>query len=53
VLSFQIGNSEAQSGKQQPKSGFVIAGDSGLLRVFFKSELDARMPYKRAEGDDV
>jgi hypothetical protein len=30
-----------------------VAGDSGQIRVFFKSEVDARMPYKRAEGDDL
>jgi cilia- and flagella-associated protein 57 len=31
----------------------VIAGDSGQIRVFFRSDVDTRMPYKRAEGDDL
>ncbi len=53
VLPFQMGShQDAPSGsKQQSKSGFVVAGDSGQLRVFFKSE--GVQPYKRAEGDDL
>ena len=31
----------------------MIAGDSGQIRVFFRSDVDTRMPYKRAEGDDL
>lgn len=53
-MSFTLGNAESQaSGKQQQKSGFVVAGDSGTMRVFFKSEADPRMPYKRADGEDL
>lgn len=53
IMPFIMGNADAQaSGKQSAKSGFVIAGDSGLMRVFFKSELDPRTPYRRADGND-
>lgn len=44
---------QSQSGKQLGKSGFVVAGDSGHFRVFFKSDIDNRVPYKRTEGNDL
>jgi len=55
VLPFVVGSQDAHTGgKSQVKSGFVVAGDSGLMRVFMKSEsADARMPYKRCDGDDM
>ncbi len=56
VISFQMGGStseQSQGGKQLAKSGFVVAGDSGQIRVFFKSDLDNRVPYKRTEGNDL
>jgi len=36
------------------KSGFVVAGDSGQIRVFIKSDTqENRQLYKRVEGDDL
>ena len=34
------------------KSGFIVAGDSGRLRVFVKSDLDPKKPYVRVETTD-
>lgn len=34
------------------KSGFIIAGDSGRLRVFVKSEIDPKKPYVRVDTTD-
>ena len=59
VLRFTIGQHESnQSGGKGPtqKSGFIVAGDSGQIRVFLKNEkndTDVRMPYKRTESDDL
>jgi len=55
VLPFVVGNQYAHAGgKSSVKSGFVVAGDSGLMRVFMKSEsAENRMPYKRCDGDDM
>ena len=52
-LSFTLGDGQPLSGKQQAKTGFVIAGDSGHFRVFFKQESADRNPYKRTEGTDL
>lgn len=56
VIPFTIGENEgvAPNGKAlTQKTGFVVAGDSGQFRVFFKSDTDVRTPYKRADGDDL
>ena len=34
------------------KSGFIVAGDSGRLRVFIKSEADVKKPYVRMDTTD-
>jgi len=40
----------AAGGKGGVRSGFVVAGDSGMIRVFVKSDSTA-MPYKRVEPE--
>lgn len=45
-------NSNNQKG-HAPKQGFIVAGENGRIRVFCKSDTDARMPYKRVEGEDL
>lgn len=34
------------------KSGFIVAGDSGRLRVFVKSDIDPKKPYVRVDTTD-
>ena len=43
----------AKSNMQTHKSGFIIAGESGMMRFFVKSDADPRKPYVRVEGDDL
>jgi hypothetical protein len=47
------GNHQDPTSKQQTKSGFVIASQSGMFRVFVKSDSESRQPYRRVEGDDL
>ncbi len=36
------------------KSGFLVAGESGRIRVFVKSDVDPKKPYERvASSDDI
>ena len=36
------------------KSGFIVAGESGRIRVFVKSDVDPKKPYERvASSDDI
>lgn len=54
VIPFQIGGvvNEGSNGgaKSGQRCGFVVAGDSGTLRVYVKSD-STQMPYKRVESD--
>jgi hypothetical protein len=57
VLPFTIGaqgDSANAQGKSALRSGFIVGGDSGTIRVYVKSD-QTQMPYKRveAEKDDL
>jgi hypothetical protein len=39
--------------KGSQKSGFIVAGENGQIRVFFKSDQDTKRPYLRVEGEDL
>lgn len=49
------GSAAAAQGKSanSNKSGFIVAGESGRIRVFVKSDVDPKKPYVRVEGDDL
>lgn len=49
----QSGAAGAKSNVSISKSGFIIAGESGMMRTFVKSDADPRKPYVRVEGDDL
>ena len=46
----------AASGAMKPsgagKSGFIVAGASGYIRVFVKSDVDPKKPYVRVDTSD-
>ena len=48
------GGAAATQGKAQgsAKSGFIIAGESGRIRVFVKSDVDPKKPYVRVDTSD-
>mmetsp|Transcript_27453 Transcript_27453/g.34115 ORF Transcript_27453/g.34115 Transcript_27453/m.34115 type:complete len:90 (+) Transcript_27453:140-409(+) len=48
------GGAVAAQGKAQGalKSGFIIAGESGRIRVFVKSDVDPKKPYIRVDTSD-
>ena len=42
----------ATGGKGAHKSGFIVAGESGRIRVFVKSDADPKKPYVRVDTSD-
>ena len=42
----------AAGGKGGHKSGFIVAGESGRIRVFVKSDADPKKPYVRVDTSD-
>ena len=45
----------AQSGKNNAssaKSGFIVAGESGRIRVYVKSDADPKKPYVRIDTSE-
>lgn len=51
--TFVMGASNAAGANNAGKSGFIVAGQGGLIRVFHKSETDPKKPYLKVEGDDL
>ena len=54
VTAENTGGPAAAQGKTggAGKSGFIVAGDSGRLRVFVKSDVDPKKPYIRVDTTD-
>ena len=46
------GAAAAGKGSGANKSGFLVAGESGRIRVFVKSDADPKKPYVRVEASD-
>ena len=44
---------QSTGAKGHQKSGFIVAGENGQIRVFFKSDQDTKRPYLRVEGEDL
>ena len=44
---------QSTGAKGSQKSGFIVAGENGQIRVFQKSDQDTKRPYVRVEGEDL
>jgi len=46
------GAAAGQANKQKGQSGFIVAGESGRIRVFVRSDSDPKKPFARVDTSD-
>lgn len=51
-VSGETAGGAAGQNKAQGKSGFIVAGESGRIRVFVKSDTDPKKPFTRVDASD-